>query len=412
MTRFSSNVVECELRQCIRKHGRITFAHFMECALYHPAAGYYNRPPVTGATGDYFTSPNAHPAFGASIALFLFKAWELLGQPEPLWVMEVGAGDEQLANDILDYFKSLKLPFPNIQYLSVDRAKRPLVPANRQHQIRASQIPISNITGCIISNELLDAFPVHRFEAQDQVAREVYVTLDNAQNFSEVLDVPSSAKLTDQANIIASGLPNGTRWEINPGIGAWAAQVASSIDRGFILTIDYGDLAQNLYTPRRQSGTLATYRNHVQVGSPYQRVGGQDITAHVNFSDVISHGQDKGIRTLGFIRQAEFMQSFGLKHFMQRLRINPLTLQQQQVNMMGMRELMKPNGLGDFKVLIQEKGTNVARFEQIFQPSAVLRSEVMEKLPLPLVTPDHTSLFAGRYPHSMWEPEAYDLVQD
>ena len=325
----------------------------------------------------------------------------------------MGAADGQLGRDILDYFKRLEFPSkPEFKYMAVDRAKHSSADYHIKDgipHILAADIPLSDITGCFISNELLDAFPVHRFEKKDRTSHEIYVTLDVDNNFTEILDAPSTPELEALISEIAARLPERARWEINPGISAWTAQVSATLKKGFVLTIDYGDLARNLYTPDRSSGTLATYYQHVQVGSPYQRIGRQDITAHIDFSSLMSQGSKNGLQALGLMTQTEFLQQFGLDQFIQRLRQLRLSAREAQENIAGMRELIKPGGLGDFKVLIQEKKTDIARLELFFELHTTLRDLPSHQLPVPLLSPDHMSLVAARYPHATWQPDAYDM---
>ncbi|MBM3945606.1 MAG: hypothetical protein FJ317_09000, partial [SAR202 cluster bacterium] len=358
--------------------------------------------------GDYFTSPKAHPAFGACIALFLLRAWHLLGKPSPFWVVEMGAGDGQLGRDIRGYLDSLDMRHrPVVRYVSLDRALSrsfPGVTDSESERLLASGIPLRNVVGCFLSNELLDAFPVHRFQAKGGKAQEIYVTLDESSGFAETLDRPSSPSLEAEADAIASRLPDGARWEINPSVGSWAGQVSSALDRGFVLTIDYGDLAPNLHRPERAGGTLATYYRHVPAGSPYQRIGRQDITAHVDFTRVASEGDRHGLRTLGMTTQRDFLEQFGLREFIERARTAAMPAPERQANLMAMRELAKPGGLGDFKVLVQEKESGVATIETVFAPGPPPGG------PLPLLSPEHMQLLSGRYPQADWQPETFGLA--
>ena len=180
---------ECEIRRIVETHGDISFADFMEVALYHPD-GYYSRRGRQEAQGDYYTSPVAHPAFGALICVQLHKMWKTLGRPSPFWVVEAGAGDNTLASDTLDFAASRFHDFANsIRYVTIDRALAVNIRETRQllSCVRGSGLPFKGAVGCVLSNELIDAFPVHRFEISNGRPREIFVTLDSKGNFIEVL---------------------------------------------------------------------------------------------------------------------------------------------------------------------------------------------------------------------------------
>ncbi|HBJ30250.1 MAG TPA: hypothetical protein DDY93_02655, partial [Dehalococcoidia bacterium] len=159
--RVGQNLAETEIRRRIASEGRITFADFMETALYYPEGGYYTTQKVVGGAGDYFTSPAAHPAFGALLALQLERIWEVMGRPEPFHTVEMGAGDGLLARDLVEFTKHLQPEFTRaLEYLTTDRT--------------TSGVAEMGITGCVISNELVDAFPVHRFRIDDGTLKEAF----------------------------------------------------------------------------------------------------------------------------------------------------------------------------------------------------------------------------------------------
>ena len=394
---------EGEIRARIARHGEITFAEFMELALYHPRDGYYSRGPVVGARGDYYTSPAAHPAFGALVAIELRRMWQLLGRPSPFYAIEAGAGSGLLARDVTEYAPRLAGGFADaLRYVALDRIPPPAGSGRsprRYQRVLAHGVPLAGIVGCILSNELFDAFPVHRFEVHERSIKEVYVGAANS-DFVERLGEPSSPQLARRLDRLGRDLPDGYRGEITLGIGPWMAAVAGALNRGFVLTVDYGYEEDELYSPARAMGTLQTYYRHTDGASPYRRVGSQDITAHVDFSALDYHGASLGLASLGTVTQARFLQGLGLEGWLQRLRTEDLGQQERDANMMGMRDLVRPDGLGRFRVLVQEKGTGIA------DPGLLLglsdKSEA-DDLPLPLLRPDHIPLLAGRYPHTTWQ---------
>jgi SAM-dependent MidA family methyltransferase len=333
---------------------------------------------------------------------------ELIGKSSPFWVVELGAGNGLLSRDILGYLKALATVtvHEQLNYVAVERAAHP---EKRGHvaQVMSERIPFEGMVGCILSNELLDAFPVHRFQVKGGKPYEVYVSLDGQGKFIESLGTPSSPTLGRKLEAAAHWLPEGTRGGINLAVGPWMNEVSRALKRGFVVTIDYGYEARQDSLTATPSGTLQTYFHHVSAGSPYQRIGRQDITAHVDFSAVIAEGEGHGLRPLALLSQADFLRRLGLDRFIERLRSEALPAQVREANLTGMRALMKHGGLGDFKVLIQEKATGVGDIADLLTPSGSHGQSRTAVFPLPLLDSGHTPLLEGGYPHAAWQPDSY-----
>ena len=281
----------------------------MEFALYHPD-GYYSRREPQGAQGDYYTSPIAHPAFGALICVQLHTMWNTLNKPSPFWVIEAGAGNNVLASDILAYASALYADFSkSIRYVTVDRAlsKTSGKTGHLLSTVRGIGLPFKGIVGCILSNELIDAFPVHRFEIANGRPLEIFVTLDSYDNFTECIGPLTSQLIAERVAGLDRKLPDGFRGEVDLRIRPWMSEAAKSLDRGYVLTIDYGYEAAELYSEDRSRGTLQSYYLHTDGHSPYQRVGRQDMTAHVDFTALIEEGHAAGLRPVFLTTQAEFL---------------------------------------------------------------------------------------------------------
>ena len=378
---------EAEIRRRIESNGPITFDEFMEVALYHPNGGYYTHDRQETTYGDYYTSPSAHPAFSALIAVQLEAMWKALNRPTPFHVVEIGAGSGIMARDITEFARQHLPEFVNaMRYMTVDQAR--------------DETP-RGVVGCVLSNELIDAFPVHRFEVEEGALVELFVDVDAEGRFLSVAGEPSTPLLAGRLDKLGVELPEGTRGEVNLRIGPWARQVAEIIERGFVLTIDYGYEAKELYSPKRSQGTLQTYYKHTSGSSPYQWIGRQDITAHVDFTTVIEEGRAVGLRPLCLMTQAEYLDRLGLKKWAAKLRNRDMSARDIRANAMAMRDLDDPDGLGGFKVLIQEKGIRLGEAEVLF-PSP----KYVEKLPIPLLRTDHVPLYEGTYPTHTWELEA------
>lgn len=378
---------EAEIRGRIESNGPITFAEFMEVALYHPKGGYYSHDRQDPAHRDYYTSPSAHPTFSALIAVQLEAMWKVLGEPRPFHVVEMGAGSGLMARDITEYVRQHLVSFAGaMRYVTMDKA---------------SDEPPRGVVGCVLSNELIDAFPVHRFEIRDGKLVELFVDVDADGRFHSVPGEPSTPQLAQRLDRLGLQLPDGMRGEINLRIGEWARRVSEIVERGFVVTIDYGHESKEMYSPERSRGTLQTYYKHTSGSSPYQWIGRQDITAHVDFTTVIAEGRDAGLRLLCLMTQAEYLNRLGLKVWADRLLDRDMSPRDIRANAMAMRDLVEPEGLGSFKVLIQEVGEHLHGVDSLF-PSP----ERVEQLPMPLLRSDHVPLYEDGFSSEMWNFEA------
>jgi SAM-dependent MidA family methyltransferase len=395
---------EAEIRRRIHRKGAITFAEFMEIALFWPAGGYYLSGEPFGASGDYYTSPLAHPAFGALLAVQLFQMWRLMGCPNPFHVVELGAGNGLLGRDITNYGQHLSPEFQrSLRYVCQDRrvhsgAEKEVLNASR---IVSSGIPLRGVKGCVLSNEFLDSFPVHQVRKHQGRLQEVCVALEGDE-FVEMLGEPSTQELSQRLERLGIELAEGQTAEINLGLDQWADEVSSALDKGFVLTTDYGHPAAQLYSSEvRPRGTLTTYYRHVQTDAPFLRIGRQDMSAQVDFTSVINGGHRAGLEPMGLTTQGGFLHNLGLGNFLKRLPALGLSISEAQANRAGLVDLARPGGLGDFKVLVQAKNLGQPRlwgFEHSNEAADFINS-----LPVPLLTPQHISLLEGRYPQAEYE---------
>jgi SAM-dependent MidA family methyltransferase len=392
---------ETEIRARIGVHGRITFAEFMELALYHPTGGYYTSGSPVGASGDYYTSPSAHPAFGAALAVMLRNMWEALERPSPFHVIEMGAGDGLLARDITAFIPALSPQLvQDLHYVALDRTSP--IPnrapdTTTTNRVAATGAPLRNIVGCILSNELIDAFPVALFEVRDGIPKEIYITLQDGE-LREVLDDPNTPELIQAIAGLDHKLPGGYRGEVNLGMATWIDEASQALDRGFVVTIDYGHAGADPYPPRRADGTLRTHRNHTAGNNPLRHVGEQDITTHVDFAALDRLGTESGLSGIGIVSQADLLGALGINRWLYSLRRMELAQPDLDANMMAMRDIIRPGGLGDFGILVQQKNTETHNLEQL------LPAEKEDLPPPPLLDPAHTPLLEGSYPHATWHP--------
>ena len=410
---------EQHLRDLVRHSGPLTFARFMEVALFAPETGYYASASHLQDHGDYFTSPAAHPLFGTLLAIQLQQMWQLLDRPSPFTVVELGAGSGLLASQIAAPQPAVSREFASaLRYVTVDRFAPPAAGgkegrADVSHVVSAG-VPLRRLVGCILSNELLDAFPVHRFQVQDGRIREVFVTLAG-EEFAEVLDEPSTPRIAQRVTAAAHDLPEGFRGEVRLGLEPWVADAARALQRGFLLTVDYGDTARGLYSADRAAGTVQCYYRHTVSANPYTRVGRQDITAHVDFSALMEAGVEHGLDTFGYTTQREFLANLGAGAFLQaldRMARAPgpdaprLPQAVYLANRMAIQELLRPEGLGGFRVLAQGRSTGAPELWGFHPGNPMTRALERQTAPLdvPLLTRRHTPLLEGRYPHQAWDP--------
>ena len=401
---MEATAAERAIRRRIRQHGSITFAEFMQIALYHPVDGYYTSEKPFGAAGDYYTSPAVHPAFGALLAVQLYGMWRCLGKPSEFAVVEMGAGNGMLADQVCEYTARMSGEFARaLTYVCLDRyapapAGQTVTDAARPQWLRSDGLPLRDIVGCFISNEFVDAFPVHRFQISEGELLEVHVTLDAREEFTEALSEPSTPFLAERLDSLGFVLPDGHRGEVSLQVKPWLNEVARALAEGFVLTIDYGYEAAELYSARRRFGTLQTYYRHTEGSSPYQRIGKQDLTAHVDFSLLQAVGHPLGLNPVAYTTQAELLGNLGIRDMMEQMRSVNVSQHERSANIVGLRELLKPEGLGGFKVLIQEKETGVSGAEDTLPPS-----DLRQHLKTPLLSSRHMPLMEGRYPHTSWE---------
>lgn len=367
------NLIAQRLHEC----SQLTFAEFMELALYAPNLGYYTRPiEKIGAKGDFFTSSHLSFDFGELLAEQLVEMWQVLDQPNPFTVVEMGAGQGLLAIDILRYLERRYSDcFAALSYLIIEKAPAHIIEQRqrlgrwiekgvRVEWTTIEQIPENSIVGCIFSNELVDAFPVHLVTVQEHQLQEVYVRLKEDQLDESLGDLSSDrlAKYFEFVGVNISSYSNGYRTEVNLAALDWMDTIAKRLQRGFVLTIDYGYPATRYYNPMRSGGTLQCYYQHSHHNDPYIYVGEQDITAHVDFTALQLQGELSGLQTIGFTQQGLFLMGLGLgdrlTQLVQTEPTNREDLQNRLQRRDALHQLMNPMGLGGFQVLIQGKGLN------------------------------------------------------
>lgn len=347
--------------------GRISFDRWMDLALYHPDYGYYTSGKVEiGSKGDFFTSSSLGADFGELLAEQFVEMAEFLGTSQGFTLVEVGAGSGILAKDILDYLSKNYPDFSqNLSYIIIEQSQKL---RERQQATLAGYSQVSwhswsdlangSLVGCVFSNELIDAFPVHRVIIQSGELQEIYLGL--GKPFQEIIGELSTTRIKDYFDLVGIEISSelyreGYQTEVNLLALDWLETVNQKLDRGYILTIDYGYTAEKYYHPQRSQGTLQCYRQHQRHDNPYLWVGEQDITTHLDFTALQRQGEKLGLKNLGFTQQGLFLMALGLGDRLNELsqgKIDILTIFQRRD---ALHQLIDPTSLGGFGVLIQGK---------------------------------------------------------
>lgn len=305
------------IRQRIATDGPMSFKDFMATALYEPGFGYYMRAALEiGAKGDFYTSPHLHPAFGAMIARQAEECWRLMDCPEDFHLVEAGSGRGFLALDLLDYLKERDL-YQHISYHIVEINSSM---ATRQRELldrHAAKITwhqhlsqAGPVRGMIVTNELLDALPVHLVVMQEEL-KEIHIAIRSDIMVEEPGPL-SSKEIPEYLRRFDIELTEGMRTEVHLPMKDWIKEAGKTLEEGFMLTIDYGFPSAQYYSKDRPSGTLLCYHQHT-VGEDFlSNIGLQDITAHVNFSALSQWAEEVGLAPLGFTRQGPYLVSLGL----------------------------------------------------------------------------------------------------
>ncbi len=343
----------------IEAEGGISFRDFMAMALYEPHHGYYtSEREKMGRDGDYLTSPEVSPLFGAMVGRQLREMWQLLGNPDPFTVVECGAGNGTLARDILSWAHRAAPELHGVtRYVIVELSEK--LRSRQAARLQAEGLgervtwdaPIpKGVTGCILSNELLDAMPVHRVSVEGGQLHVVFVTWDGSQ-FREELREPADA-VVDYFERLGRPPGEGCKAEVNLAAVEWTREAAEALAEGFVVTFDYGYEAEELYAPWRTDGTLLGFYRHNPTTNYYARIGRQDLTSHVDFTSVRRAGEQGGMRTLGLVSQAEFLTNLGIHEALEA----EADLEERMARRRSVMELTDVGGLGRIKVLVQAKG--------------------------------------------------------
>lgn len=340
----------------IHSAGPISFHDYMELCLYHPQFGYYtSASEKIGAGGDFFTSSSVTHLFGAMLARQFREMWQIAGGGH-FTIVEYGAGTGKLCHDILSYLSTDPEFYDSLDYCIIEKsaAMRESEQRSLPTKVRwaGSISELGKFTGCVFCNELLDNFAIHKVVMKDRLM-EVFVDYDG--EFREVL-APANDALVNYFAELGVVLPDGFCTEVNLEAIAWIKEISESLDKGYLLTIDYGHTSAELYSDRRREGTLLCFYRHEMNDRPFHQPGRQDITSHVNFSALQHWGNRYGLAVCGYTNQANFLRGLRWEEYAME------ELMKRGANYIELRKhsILKYTLMVDmghkFKVLIQRKG--------------------------------------------------------
>ncbi|MEE8421648.1 MAG: SAM-dependent methyltransferase [Dehalococcoidia bacterium] len=354
------------VREEIEQSGPITFERFMALALGHPRHGYYSREQVVwGAQGDYETSPEVHPIFGYLWAQQIEQCWQQLDRPDPFHLIEPGAGSGRFALDILTWLRERAPQCAAATHLTLLDG-HPLRLAQQRRLLEAGGVDAEYalvdewladreaVTGVVISNEFFDALPVHLVERRGEALREWHVTLEDGELVFEL--GPASTPEIDACFARLGLLPgDGCRAELCLAAPAMMRAMAARLDGGYLITIDYGKEADDLYASWRRMGTLMAFRSHSPQPDPLASPGLLDLTAHVDFTSLAAAAQQ--FESAATVSQAEALTAIGIGEALEASRGRAGDdLARFAADRRAVETLLDPAGLGRIRVLVQARG--------------------------------------------------------
>ena len=355
---LASRALQSLIKNEIRAHHDwISFARFMDLALYAEGLGYYaGGSSKLGKDGDFTTAPEITPLFGATIGRF---ALDCFGA-EPLRILEFGAGTGRLALDVMESLaeRGVLLEEYLIVELSADLRERQRELLGGFPQVQWLSVPPTAFSGLILCNEVLDAMPVHLLVRQGDrwLERGVSLSGDRFVFSDRDADVTLAEQIPD-----AGSLPDGYLTEVHPrqcGFVRMLSDVLKSGGRGLALLVDYGFPAREYFLPQRMQGTVMCHYRHHAHTDPFYLPGLQDITAHVDFTAAALAAQESGLRVAAFMSQAEFLIASGLTELMGQ--ISPEDARRWLSQSQAIQKLTSPAEMGElFKVLLLSQGIDL-----------------------------------------------------
>jgi len=341
----------------IHAQGAISFASLMAAALYDREHGFYER--SSSNHSDYFTSVTVHPwLFGALLTRHLDDVWMALGKPRPFRVIEIAAGDGTLAYQITQRARGYPW-YMDLEYIAIERSA--VARMSARERVPTAQIfdSIDAIdagdSAAILSNELFDALPVRIVRR----AGNFWVEMCVAWRDGGLVLVPQPADMSIEAYVrqFGSSLPIGGELEMREGVTELYGSIQDRAERWIMTSIDYGGLADEVHGPRFARGSLLSYREHRASENILADPGTVDLTAHVNFSELIEAGNGIGGTTAYWGAQADFLASLGVGEHLPAFQAREgVSIKDYAREREAVFQLVSPTDMGRFRVLVQTQG--------------------------------------------------------
>ncbi|MEO6848328.1 MAG: SAM-dependent methyltransferase [Chthoniobacterales bacterium] len=344
--------LEALLKEEIQEKGAISFSRFMERALYEPDIGYYSsRRALIGKAGDFYTNVSVGAIFGKIICEQLLEIWSAMNSPARFTIVEQGAFDGQLAEDILShaheynasFFAALTYritePFPRLQKAQSER----LSAFSKKMEWIADLAESPEIEGAFLCNELVDAMPVELVEWDGLTWKERRVVW-TGDSFAFALHPVESPALAHRLSKIPQPQEAGYQTEVNLQFEPWIQNLGKKLHSGYALLCDYGYSRSNYYAARRREGTLSCYSNHRRSYDALTEPGSKDITAHVDFTSLAESARAAGLMVAGFSDQHRFLVGAAEK-FLNRVENSDITKGIQK-DLRGLQTLLHPETMG------------------------------------------------------------------
>jgi SAM-dependent MidA family methyltransferase len=367
-----------KIEQEIRERGPIPFSRYMEMCLYDPELGYYSRHAEQfGKAGDFYTSSDVHAVFGRLLARQFNEMWWVLGSPEQIEILELGPGRGLFAQEVLDwsekkfpdFFGALhytlverspalrgRLPVTLSKHMATGRASLGALPVGTAEAVpfhgKAERALATEVAVIIFANEFFDALPVEVLSPQGALRIST-----NANRFVETW-VPASVEELEFLDRYGVHPADGERVEAALLAHDYMSRITATMNRGFMVVIDYGYTRAEQLAGRHR-GTITAFRQHAVSASPYEAPGGQDITAHVNFSALTAAAEGNGMQTRPLLTQSQFLMGIGEENqFADAFEECRLPQEKAKVALQ-LKHLVTPAGIGEtFQVLVGSKGVD------------------------------------------------------
>jgi SAM-dependent MidA family methyltransferase len=351
-----------KLGEQLAQQKEMPFVDFMQAALYDPEAGYYSSGLTKiGVQGDFITAPELTPLFGYTLANQCQQVLSLFDQPV---ILEFGAGTGALCVALLEHLEHLNC-LPETYFIlelsaHLRHCQKELVAQKIPHLVDKvhwlDHWPKQAFNGVIIANEVLDAMPIHRFLVEEDRILESYISLSEQGQLIEQFKPCQNQRLFDYITKTLPPITAPYLSEANLFIDHWVTENYNLLQHGLVLLIDYGFPRHEYYHADRYQGTLMCHHQHRAHTNPLIHVGEQDITAHVDFTQIAEAGQQAGFHVAGYTNQASFLLANGLLHLLDDIEDKHQLFRAKQ----AVKQLIQSSEMGElFKVIALSKNIEI-----------------------------------------------------